>query len=106
MYYNIRISEYSDMDKLKTFKRAAEILRAIAHPTRLMILELLLRKQGCVKEFEEVINKRQANISQHLAILRGQGLIDYIQEGKKRCYYLRKPESVRKILKCVRELNK
>lgn len=93
------------MEKEKRFQKAADLLRAIAHPTRIMILDVLLKKTECVRDFENIIEKRQANISQHLAILRNQGIIDYIQEGKKRCYYLKKPKEVKKILRCLRNIS-
>jgi ArsR family transcriptional regulator len=98
---NVRRNE---MKRKEKFKKAAEILKAIAHPTRLMILDTLCDKTECVREFEKEIKKRQANISQHLAILRSAGLIDYLQEGKKRCYYLKKPKEVRKILDCFKRI--
>lgn len=99
-YLNIRREK---MKREERFRKAAEILRAIAHPTRLMILNALLDKSECVREFEKLIKKRQANISQHLAILRSAGLIDYSQEGKKRCYYLKRPEVVERILNCIKK---
>ena len=92
------------MKKKEKFRKAANILKAIAHPTRLMILDALCKKNECVREFEEDIKKRQANISQHLAILRSAGLIDYTQDGKRRCYYLKKPELVKSILNCIRKV--
>lgn len=92
------------MKKKEKFQNAADILKAIAHPTRLMILDVLCKKTECVREFEEDIKRRQANISQHLAVLRSAGLIDYIQDGQRRCYYLKKPEIMKSILNCIRKV--
>jgi DNA-binding transcriptional ArsR family regulator len=40
---------------------------------------------------EELLPARQANISQHLAVLRHARLVDYAQDGTLRCYYLCRP---------------
>ncbi len=85
----------------KDFTHCAELLRALAHPTRLMILVALLKKKGCVKDLEQRLAKPQANISQHLAILRKEGIIGFIEQGKSRCYYLKEIKNIEKILSCV-----
>lgn len=85
----------------KDFTHCAELLKALAHPTRLMIIEALLKKRGCVKDLEKTLAKPQANISQHLAILRKEGIIGFIEQGKSRCYYLKQIDSIEKILSCV-----
>ena len=73
-------------------KSGANFLKALGHPTRLAIVENLSRGKKCVKNLEELVKSRQANISQHLALLRMQGIVDYCQEGKLRCYFLKEPE--------------
>ena len=83
------------------YKEAAEVLKAIAHPTRLKILEILLSNQGCVRELEEALKKPQANISQHLTILRKAGIVDFSERGRERCYFLKESSKVRKILTCI-----
>jgi len=93
------------MKERENFRKAAEVLKAIAHPTRLMILDTLFKKSECVRDFEGAIGKRQANISQHLAILRARGIIHYIQEGKRRCYYLKRPKEVKEILGCLKRMS-
>jgi len=86
---------------MKRYKSAAEVLKAIAHPTRLKILEVLLKKKGCVRDLEELLCKPQANISQHLTILRKAGIVDFNETGRQRCYFLEDPDKVIKILSCV-----
>ena len=49
---------------------SAELLKAFAHPTRLMILKELLAGVKCVTDIEDLVPAAQANISQHLAVLR------------------------------------
>ena len=73
----------------------------ISHPVRLMILEELLKGMKCVGKFEEILEIRQANVSQHLAALRHVDLVDAHQRGTERCYYLTKPELVRDLLRVL-----
>jgi len=73
---------------------AAEVLKAFSHPTRLAILQELVTRPKCVTDMEELLPARQANISQHLAVLRHAKLVDYAQDGALRCYYLCRPRLV------------
>ena len=77
----------------------AETLKALAHPTRLMILQELLDGTKCVTDMEELLPAKQANISQHLSVLRNAKLVDFAQDGALRCYYLARPKLVRDILR-------
>ncbi|WP_429885902.1 ArsR/SmtB family transcription factor [Geoalkalibacter halelectricus] len=76
----------------------AAILKALAHPTRLQIVAELLSGTKCVTDMEEILPASQANISQHLAVLRHAGLVDFAQDGALRCYYLSRPQIVEHIL--------
>ncbi len=53
----------------------AALLKSIAHPFRLQILCLLQEKEMTVGEISTIVNTTDANISQHLSILRHQGII-------------------------------
>jgi ArsR family transcriptional regulator, arsenate/arsenite/antimonite-responsive transcriptional repressor len=77
---------------------SAELLKAFAHATRLAILSELAAGPKCVTDMEELLPARQANISQHLAVLRHARLVDFAQDGALRCYYLCRPELVRDML--------
>lgn len=80
---------------------AAELLKAFSHPTRLAILQELAAGPKCVTDMEELLPARQANISQHLAVLRHAKLVDYAQDGALRCYYLCRPRLVEDMLALV-----
>lgn len=72
-------------------KNKTETLRVIAHPVRLRILEELTKGVKCVSDFEEFLDVSQPNVSQHLALLRNHGIIDYFMDGRLRCYFLVDP---------------
>lgn len=76
---------------MKSVNRRIELLKVIAHPLRVAILEELEEGVKCVSDFEESIVASQPNISQHLGLLRRYGLIDYYMDGRLRCYFLVDP---------------
>jgi ArsR family transcriptional regulator len=80
---------------------AAELLKAFSHPTRLAILQELAAGPQCVTDMEQLLPARQANISQHLGVLRHARLVDYAQDGALRCYYLCRPRMVEDMLALV-----
>ena len=85
------------------FREKADILKMLAHTTRLMILEELVKGVKCGNDIEELLEVRQPNISQHLAMLRHGGLVDFYQKGKKKCYFLTRPEMIKTIVKGLRK---
>ncbi len=70
------------------FELASARLKAMGHPTRLRILELLRRSGCCVGEIEKRLDLRQSNVSQHLRILRDCGLVTVERQGQTTCYHL------------------
>ncbi|MGD8553854.1 MAG: metalloregulator ArsR/SmtB family transcription factor [Anaerolineales bacterium] len=67
---------------MKGYSLTARILKALAHPTRLQIIEILQEEsEACVCHMEARLNQRQAYISQHLAKLREVGLVEDRREG-------------------------
>ena len=68
------------------FEEISEILKALAHPTRLRIVAGL-KKDGCnVSEIQKNLGLPQSTISQHLRILKQAGVIQGRREGTKICY--------------------
>jgi ArsR family transcriptional regulator len=67
----------------------AEGLKALAHPARLRILEVLAARRSCVcGEIVEVMPLAQATVSQHLKVLKEAGLIRGTIDGRNSCYCL------------------
>jgi ArsR family transcriptional regulator len=69
----------------------ARLLRIVAHPTRLLILDELARGTKCVNDIRELLDVPQPNVSQHLAVLKESGLVLCHKDGVTRCYHLAKP---------------
>lgn len=52
----------------------------------------------CVNDIQEILPASQANISQHLTVLRHAGLVDFARDGAQRCYYVSRLTLVATIL--------
>ncbi len=76
-------------DSLRRFK--AEIFQALAHPTRIAILELLGAGEASAGDLVEKLGIEQANISQHLAVLRSKQLVVNRKAGNQVFYSVRDP---------------
>ena len=64
-------------------EKMTQILKALAHPTRLEILLFLKERESeCVCKIYESLNLEQSNISQHLRILKNSGVLDPKKEGQ------------------------
>jgi DNA-binding transcriptional ArsR family regulator len=70
----------------------AEILKAIAQPTRLKIIELLRDGERCVCEIFPAIDEEQSNTSRHLNMMLAAGVLSRRKEGLKIFYAIKHPE--------------
>ncbi len=87
------------MDQEKTIQ--AEYLKALAHPTRIRILELLDQEGRCVSNIGEKLDLKQSNISQHLGILRSRGILSLRREGGHSIYCIKDLKAL-KILNLIK----
>lgn len=69
-------------EMVKSAREATDFLKAIAHEGRLIILCRLAKGEASVTELENMLSERQAAVSQQLARLRIEGLVDTRREGK------------------------
>jgi ArsR family transcriptional regulator len=76
-------------DTLRQFK--ANIFQALAHPTRIHIVELLRGGERTAGSLIEKLGIEQANASQHLAVLRGRRIVETRKSGNQVYYRLRDP---------------
>lgn len=74
---------------LQTFK--AQFFRALSHPVRIKILEILMSGDRSVQELQEVLELDQPVVSQQLAILRNQGIVTSEKKGLSVRYAVRDP---------------
>jgi DNA-binding transcriptional ArsR family regulator len=75
-----------------TAERHAQLFKALMHPVRLQILDLLRRGEACVCHLEAHLEQRQAYVSQQLAILRKAGLVADRRDGPNIFYRIARHE--------------
>jgi len=81
--------------------RAADVLKAIAHPVRLRIVDVLAREPTHVTALAERLDVKQPIVSQQLRILRAQGLVESRRTNGLMVNELAEPE-LRQLLACMR----
>jgi ArsR family transcriptional regulator len=81
-----------------------QVMKAMAHPTRLFIVDLLNEREHCVCELQEQIGSDMSTISRHLAVLRNAGIIDSRKENNQVFYRLLCP-CVLEFYHCVADMN-
>jgi len=87
----------------KNFKKRAEIARALAHPTRLFILDQLSRKEMCVCELTDMIGADISTVSKHLSLLRQAGIVKDQKRGNMVFYRLLCP-CILDFFQCIESL--
>ena len=71
----------------RQFAAQADFMKALSHPTRLQIIELLRYGEKCVCEIFPALDLGQTNVSRHLAILKREGLVQSRKDGLKVIYW-------------------
>jgi len=98
-------------ERLAKLNVKANVLKAMAHPSRLCIVEELANRERCVCELTEMIGADMSTVSKHLTVLKQAGIVADEKRGAMVFYRLRVPclgklfETVDSVLECsAREL--
>jgi DNA-binding transcriptional ArsR family regulator len=89
-------------DKAK-YNAQAKVHKALAHPTRLFIVEELSKEERCVCELTEMIGVEMPTVSRHLSVLKGAGIVEDEKRGAQVFYRLKTP-CVMNFFRCVSEV--
>jgi DNA-binding transcriptional ArsR family regulator len=76
---------------LQEYEQRSSVIKAIAHPTRLFILDLLREGTLCVCEINDLIDADVSTISKHLSLLKNAGLVSSQKSGLQVHYRLEMP---------------
>ena len=87
------------MDK-KIAVHVAEVLKAVAHPVRLQIVELLEAKEMCVGDIVKALDGKQVITSQQLNMMKDKGVLNCRRNGTK-VYYRIENKNVVRLLHCI-----
>lgn len=93
-----------DLDTMqRNASDAAELLKTLANPSRLLVLCALVTREHTAGELESLVGLSQSAVSQHLARLRIQGIVDTRRDGQK-IYYSLSNDDARQILETMHGL--
>lgn len=70
----------------------SNVFKALAHPTRIQIIKLLKNGEMCVCDILPNLDSEQSNTSQHLTILKNQGIVESRKDGSKVIYSIKNTE--------------
>ena len=87
------------------FEARAMIIKAMAHPTRLFIVDQLSRRELCVRELTEMIGADVSTVSKHLTVLKNAGIVQDDKRGTQVFYTLLVP-CVLNFFSCVESVMK
>jgi len=73
------------------YEARAKVMKALAHPTRLFIIDQLANREECVCELTAMIGADVSTVSKHLLVLRDAGIVDNDKRGNQVFYSLRVP---------------
>ena len=85
------------------YRKVSNFFNVISHPTRVEIIIELLKSKKCVSDIKELLEVNQPNVSQHLSSLRSNDIVDWRQEGKQKCYFLKNPQLIKDIFDVLKK---
>jgi DNA-binding transcriptional ArsR family regulator len=80
-----------DVKTRTRYEARARIIKAMAHPTRLFLVDELSRKSRCVCELTELVGADTSTVSKHLSILKAAGIVSDEKKGLQVWYTLKMP---------------
>jgi len=89
--------------KYEQAKMRAEILKAIAHPVRVLVVDALSQGDLCVSELNDLVDVDQSTLSRHLAQLKKAGIVTERKDGVKVIHHLETP-CILRAFDCVQEV--
>lgn len=93
-------------DKTKRkYEARARVIKAMAHASRLLLVDELAKKERCVCELRELVGADMSTVSKHLAVLKAAGIVEDDKRGQQVWYRLRVP-CVLNFFSCVESVLK
>lgn len=86
------------------YKNRAAILKALAHPTRLFIIDQLAIKEKCVCELTDMIGVDISTVSKHLSVLKNANIVKDEKKGNQVYYHLICP-CVLNLFECIESIS-
>ncbi|MBG0790960.1 MAG: winged helix-turn-helix transcriptional regulator [Desulfovibrionaceae bacterium] len=81
----------TDIITIERFEERARIIKAMAHPSRLLMIDELSRGERCVCELRDMVGSDMSTVSKHLSVLKKAGIVEDDKRGKQIYYRLKVP---------------
>ena len=91
--------------KYENYAMTARIMKAVAQPIRLAIVDTLRQGQRSVSDIADAVGAERSNVSRHLGVLASAGILNSRKEGLQVFYNLHTP-CILRVFDCVREVIK
>jgi len=82
------------------YEARAEVIKALAHPSRLMMADALAKREMCVCELQEIVGSSMPTVSRHLAQMKNVGIIESRRDGNQIYYRLVVP-CITRVFECI-----
>ncbi|MFI4910391.1 MAG: ArsR/SmtB family transcription factor [Sedimentisphaeraceae bacterium JB056] len=92
-------------DNEEAYEANAKVIKALGHPSRLMIVDFLGEGPRCVCEIRDMVGSDQSTVSKHLSVLRNAGIVKSEKKGLQVYYKLRCP-CVINFIQCIEDVVK
>lgn len=89
----------------KLYENRARMIKALAHPSRLLMVEELSARERCVCELAELVGADMSTVSKHLSILRNAGIVEDEKRGSMVFYRLR-TRCIFRFFECVEAISR
>jgi len=80
-----------DAETSQRYNRRSRVIKALAHPSRLYIVDRLAEREYCVNELTALIGSEMSTVSKHLSVLKNAGVVKDQKRGASIYYSLRIP---------------
>jgi len=90
---------------VERYEAQARIAKALAHPTRLMMLDVLADREWCVCELTELVRVDQSTVSKHLSVLKQAGIVSDRKQGTM-TFYRQRVSCLRGFWQCIESVLK
>ena len=79
------------MTELEAYKRRAQVIKAMAHSSRLLMIDALAEGERCVCDLQRLVGGDLSTVSKHLSLMKSAGIVTDRKEGVQVFYRLRVP---------------
>lgn len=80
-----------DSERKRSYEARAAVIKALGHPSRLIIVDELAKGERCVCDLQAIVGSDMSTVSKHLSVLKAAGIVEDDKRGLQVFYRLRVP---------------